>query len=276
MRDLKVAIACVHSVLGDIEGNLERIEQLASKAARKGAQMVCFPESAATGYALKDPAEYCTTLETTRITDRLIQMGRDMKMVLVAGLIENTNGHKPYITQLIAGPDGLIGRYRKTHLSPTESEIYGAGETLQVFAYHDWCFGIQLCYEAHFPEISTKMALSGADLLLIPHASPRGDPSDKFESWMRHMPARAFDNGVFVAACNPVGENGEGISFPGVALLLGPDGRLMDAFQGEREQIILTDLKKNDLRGVRQHRMKYFLSKRRPELYQLQTDKPSN
>jgi predicted amidohydrolase len=57
------------------------------------------------------------------------------------------------------------------------------------------------------------------------------NPAEKFESWMRHLPARAFDNGVFVGACNPVGENGAGLSFPGVALLLGPDGRLMKGFQ---------------------------------------------
>ncbi len=267
MTELRIAMACVQSVLGDINGNLDRIAQLALKAAGKGARMICFPECAATGYALKDPSQYSTPQETIHITNRLVQMGGDLRMVLMAGLIENTKGKRPYITQLIVGPDGLIGRYRKTHLSPTEREVYGAGDRLHVFAHDDWRFGLQLCYEAHFPEISTKMALSGADFLLIPHASPRGDPSDKFESWMRHMPARAFDNGVFVAACNPVGENGQGISFPGVALLLGPDGRLIDSFQGDEEKIVLADLKKNDLKEVRKHRMKYFLSKRRPELY---------
>ncbi|MBW2708851.1 MAG: hypothetical protein JRD04_06155 [Deltaproteobacteria bacterium] len=269
MIDLKVAIVCMHSVLGDIEGNLDRIAQWAGRAAREGAHMSCFPESAATGYALEEPETYCTIEDTARIMDRLIQMGRDMKMVLVVGFIENAGSKKPYIAQLITGPEGLIGIYRKTHLSPTESEIYTAGETLGVFVYDNWCFGLQLCYEAHFPEISTQMALSGADLLLIPHASPRSDPVEKFESWMRHLPARAFDNGVFVAACNPVGvgENGTGLSFPGVALVLGPDGRLMKGFQGKEEHVLFSVLKGKTLKSIRQHRMKYFLPKRRPELY---------
>ena len=267
MMDLRLAMVCMHSVLGDLHGNLDRIARFVKIAARESAHVVCFPESAATGYALENPETYCSVQDTARIKDRLVEMGRDMKMVLVVGFIENTGNGRPFITQLITGPQGLMGVYRKTHLSPTEREIYDAGETIGVFHYGGWCFGLKLCYEAHFPEISTKMALLGADLLLIPHASPRGDPAEKLESWMRHLPARAFDNGVFVAACNPVGENGAGLSFPGVAVLLGPDGRLKKGYQGEEEKILFETLKADDLKNFREHRMKYFLSQRRPELY---------
>jgi len=103
MIDLRIAIVCMHSVLGDIKGNLDRIAQWVGTAARE---------------------TYCTVQDTARIMDRLIQMGQDMKMVLAVGFIENSGGKKPYIAQLITGPEGLIGIYRKTHLSPTESEIY--------------------------------------------------------------------------------------------------------------------------------------------------------
>ncbi len=267
MMDLTVAMVCMHSVLGDLQGNLNRIARVVKMAAREGAHLVCFPESAATGYALENPQNYCSVQETAHIKDRLVQLGREARMVLVAGFIENTGNGRPFMAQLVAGPQGLMGIYRKTHLSPTEREVYDAGETLGVFHHGGWCFGLQLCYEAHFPEISTKMALSGADLLLMPHASPRGASAEKLESWMRHLPARAFDNGVFVGACNPVGQNGEGLSFPGVALLLGPDGRLMKEFCGDEEQILIETLKADSLKEIREHRMKYFLSKRRPELY---------
>jgi predicted amidohydrolase len=267
MIDLRIAMVCMHSVLDDMDGNMGRIARFVETAAREGAHMICFPEAAVTGYALKEPEKYCSVQDTRLIMDRLIQMGRDVKMVLIVGLVENSGEGKPYIAQLITGPEGLIGIHRKTHLSPTESEIYGAGDTLGVFVYGGWCFGLQLCYEAHFPEISTKMALSGADLLLIPHASPRGDPAEKFESWMRHLPARAFDNGVFITAVNPVGENGGGLSFPGVSLVLGPDGRLIRGFHGKEEKVLFAVLKGETLKSIRQHRMKYFLPKRRPGLY---------
>ncbi len=265
--DFKIAVVCMNSVLGDIRGNMDRIAGMASAAAQGGAQMVCFPEFAATGYALENPQKVCGVKDTKEIIDGLIQMGRDMGLVLLAGLIEHTGDEKPYIAQLIAGPEGLVGKYRKTHLSPTEKGVYAPGENLGVFTCGSWTFGIQLCYEAHFPEISTTMALLGADILFFPHASPRGDPEEKIKSWMRHLPARAFDNGVFVAACNQAGENGAGLSFPGVALVLGPDGRLLEQFQGKGEKILFAVLKGETLKNTRQHRMKYFLSQRRSELY---------
>ncbi len=72
--------------------------------------------------------------------------------------------------------------------------------------------GIQLCYDAHFPELSTRMAVNGADIIFMPHASPRGTPSQKLTSWLRHLTARAFDNGVFIVACNQNGDNQKGCS----------------------------------------------------------------
>ena len=56
----------------------------------------------------------------------------------------------------------------------------------------------------------------------MPHASPRGEPKDKRHSWLRHLPGRAFDNALFVVACNQVGRTGEGYSFPGVCLAFDP------------------------------------------------------
>jgi N-carbamoylputrescine amidase len=101
----------------------------------------------------------------------------------------------------------------------------------------------------------------------MPHASPRGTPQKKLESWMRHLSARAFDNGVFTVACNQVGENQKGLEFPGLAVVIGPSGnKLMDKTT-DREGMLVTDLKADDLSEVRNHKMKYFLPNRRPDLY---------
>ncbi len=111
------------------------------------------------------------------------------------------------------------------------------------------------------------MALMGAHLLLIPHASPRGNPEGKLQSWLRHLKARAFDNSVFVVACNQVGKSGDGLSFPGVAVVLGPDGHVMASYTGEEEHVLFVELEADRLHNIRSHRMKYFLPRRRPELY---------
>jgi N-carbamoylputrescine amidase len=203
-----------------------------------------------------------------RVVARLVQSARGMGIVLMAGLIEAMDEGNPYLTQIIAGPDGLIGAYRKTHLAPTETINYRPGHKIEVFRVGNTLFGVQLCYEGHFPEISTQMALMGADMVFIPHASPRGTPEEKLESWMRHLPARAFDNGLFVIACNQTGTCGGGLTFPGVAVVFGPDGRLLARYMGMEEQILYAILKDETLQDIRTHRMKYFLPGRRPSLYE--------
>jgi N-carbamoylputrescine amidase len=144
---------------------------------------------------------------------------------------------------------------------------YQAGRDVRIFSSEGIGFGVQLCYEAHFPEISTVMALKGADILFFPHASPRGTPEEKCQSWLRHLPGRAFDNAIFVVACNQVGKTREGFTFPGVTVALNPVGHLMESYCGNREEMLIVDFKKSELEAVRNHRMKYFLPHRRPELY---------
>jgi len=104
-------------------------------------------------------------------------------------------------------------------------------------------------------------------LIFIPHASPRGVAADKHRSWMRHLPARAYDNSVFIAACNQIGENGSGLSFPGNAVILGPSGHIITTHLTDREGILFADLKAEELASVRGHEMRYFFPNRRPELY---------
>ncbi len=267
MDDLKVAVVCMDAIPGEAEKNLRKIRSFALEASANGADIVCFPELSVTGYILKHPHNAYAGIDSGRAIDRLTRLAQEARLLVIAGLIENSDGPRPFITQVIAGPYGLVGLHRKTHLSPPEKMAYLAGTEIEVYSYRNTTLGVQLCYEAHFPEISTIMALMGADIIFLPHASPRGTPSEKLKSWLRHLPARAFDNGFFLVACNQVGETDEGISSPGVALVLGPDGQILERYAGPDEKLIFARLEPEKLENLRQHRMKYFLPQRRPELY---------
>jgi len=267
MRDLRVAAVCMHSEIGRIRTNLDKTAFYVEKAWAAGAKVVCFPELSLTGYSLQDPNELYQELGQEGVIEKVLHMARDRKMIILAGLVERSLEDKPHISQIVAGPRGLMGIYRKTHLSPPEKGRYRAGEEIALFSDHEITFGIQLCYESHFPEISTVMALKGIEVLFLPHASPRGEPEEKMNSWLRHMPSRAFDNGFYVVACNQVGRNREGLEFAGVAMAIGPDGRVMESFAGKEERLVLAELKAGFLDEVRRHRMRYFLPGRRPELY---------
>ncbi|MDZ7697578.1 MAG: nitrilase-related carbon-nitrogen hydrolase [Deltaproteobacteria bacterium] len=267
MENLTVAAVCMRSVPGSVEDNFDRLKSMTDEASSGGADVVCFPECTLTGYVLNAVDQAYGSLDLRTAVHRLLPVAEKAGVVVIAGLIEPVSGKKPYITQIVVGPGGLLGRYRKTHLSPPEEAVYQPGQSVERFHVNGTVLGVQLCYEAHFPELSTRMALMGADVIFMPHASPRGTPEEKRQSWMRHLPARAFDNGLFVVACNPVGMSRGGLSFPGVALILGPDGRQVAAYAGDEETILYATLDADLLKRVRGHRMRYFLPRRRPELY---------
>jgi predicted amidohydrolase len=267
MKDVRVGAVCMRSETGEIRENLEKTSFYVSKASEAGAGIVCFPELSITGYSLRLPDHGYEDLGQGAVMESIIRMARENNVIILAGLVEKSLPLKPYISQIVAGPRGLLGVHRKTHLAPPESMRYEAGQDLKVFSCEHVTFGIQLCYETHFPEISTVMALKGMEVLFLPHASPCGEPEGKMESWQRHIPSRAFDNGLFVVACNQAGPNGEGLSFPAVAMAVGPDGRIIKSYTGTDEELMLVDLSGSFLDAVRKHRMRYFLPHRRPELY---------
>ena len=260
-KDLRIAAVCMNSPPLAIERNLDRISYFVSEASRNKVDIICFPELSTTGYILKDMHNVVSTSLTREILERLVCMSRESGLIILAGMIEKTDKENPYISHVVTGPDGLMGIYRKTHLSPQEKVYYRPGEKINVFSYGGITFGVQLFYEAHFPEISTVMALKGAKAIFIPHASPRGSPKEKIQSWLRHLTARAFDNALFIVACNQTGRSGEGFSFPGVAIALNPAGRVIAEYGENREHMLIAELNLDELREIRRHRMKEMTSK---------------
>ncbi len=268
LNDLRIAVVVFHSQADSPAVNLERTVTWGQKAAAAGADLVCFPELNIPGYDISPGARLQAESIPGPTSRRLSEVAGDLNITLVAGLIEKDVGvGQVFAAQLVIVPGTAPQTYRKLHLPPPEIGRYSAGDLMPLFTTKGWRFGVQLCYDAHFPELSTSMALAGADLILMPHASPRGTPADKLTSWCRHLPARAFDNGVFVVAVNHVGANERGLHFPGVAVAIGPSGEILAQSLGAEETMLRVDLKRRDLENIRGHRMRYFLAQRRADLF---------
>lgn len=267
MKDVRTASVIFHSVSYDIRHNLESMKKWVKAAKIAGALIVCFPELNITGYGTDGKIIEAAVEIPGEITETVSDMSLEYDMVILAGMAEKDKRNRIFASHIVAKPDRSIGVYRKIHVAPVEKKFFHAGEDVRLFDAGGIKFGIQLCYDAHFPELSTRMALMGADIIFMPHASPRGTPEEKFRSWMRHLPARAFDNGLFIVACNLCGENSAGLSFPGTGVVIGPSGDVIEKYTLGEEGMIIADIKAEELKKVRNNKMRYFLPNRRPEMY---------
>ncbi|MFH0730740.1 MAG: nitrilase-related carbon-nitrogen hydrolase [Pseudomonadota bacterium] len=267
MKDLRIALVVMTSPVGETGGNLDRMARWVARAVKGGAKLVCFPEMNITGYSSREEIQKVAEPIPGDASRRVSSLATREGITILAGMAERETGNLFFASHLVATPDGAVQVYRKTHIAPPEKQVFSSGQIASLFEISDVRFGIQLCYDAHFPGLSTRMAVKGADVIFLPHASPRGTPEGKLQSWMRHLSARAFDNGLFVAAVNQTGDNGLGLSFPGMAVVIGPDGEVLCQDVSGNEGILFADLKSDVLAHVRRHPMRYFLPNRRPEIY---------
>lgn len=267
MKDIRIAAVIFHSPAGKTRYNLDRMVRWIKDAKKKGAALICFPEMNVTGYSIHQDINDAAEPIPGPITRDLLDLATCENIVILSGMAEKDQKGRIFASHVVVKPDGDISVYRKLHIAPPERTVYTPGNDVPLFEVHGVKFGIQLCYDAHFPELSTRMAIKGADLIFIPHASPKGTPDEKYKSWMRHIPARAYDNSLFIIACNQTGENEKGLCFPGIAMVIGPSGDIIEKNITGREGMIIADLKADDLARVRNHNMRFFLPNRRPELY---------
>lgn len=270
MKETRIALVQMQSKTGRVDENVSKIQSFIKEAARKNVDIICFPELCAQGYH-REKAHLTAETIPGKIANAVSGMARQAGLTILVGIAEKSETDKPYITQLVALPDGATQKYRKTHLGKSEIPYFTPGDEFVVFSCEKAKFSVQICWDLHFPEMSTILSLRGAEMIFAPHASP-SIVGDRREIWLKYLSARAYDNAVFVAACNLVGESGEGQSFCGGALVIDPKGNVVaEAFNG-REELLVVDLDPALINTIRNKQAKtmrnsFYLGSRRPELY---------
>ena len=270
MKDLRVGVVVCNARVGETQSNLEKVIFYVQEACQAKVDIVCFPEMNITGYSNHPDIRKQAQDVPGSISQTLTDLATSNRCTILAGMAVEEKDGSIVAAHMAAMPNGRLGVYRKCHIAPPEKEIYTPGNSVPLFSHSQTTFGIQLCYDAHFPELTTCMALNGAEIIFIPHASPRGFAVQKQRSWLRHLTARAFDNSVFIVACNQTGVNGKGLSFPGNAVVLDPAGNIIAQCLHGRETMLVVDLKAEVFEKIRNNRMHFFLPHRRPRLYSKQ------
>jgi len=250
---------------------MEKIALFAGQAAAQKVDIICFPEMCIQGYS-------CTKAHLTaepvpgESSQAVAGLARETGMVILAGMAEKSGSGKPFVTQLVAFPDGAVQKYRKTHLGKSERSYFTAGEDFPVFAVDRAGFGVQICWDLHFPEVTAIYSLKNAEIIFAPHASPV-IAGDRRDIWLKYLPARAYDKAVYIAACNLVGDDGDGQVFCGGALVVDPKGNVVAESFRNREELLVVDLDPALINKIRQKesgsmRYSFYLENRRPELYE--------
>jgi NAD+ synthetase len=243
---LRLAIAQLRPRKGAYEENLSRLGELFREAAAWDVppQLVLAPEAALTGYFLEGGVrELAVTAE--QMFEDLARQHRDAKappLDLAIGFYE-VHRNRLYNSAMYAtlgGPGAGIGHVHRKVFLPTygvfdEERFVEAGRSIQAF---DTAWGraaLLICEDVWHSFTSTLAALDGAQLILVPSASPARGPvasgegealPDSLGRWGRIVQDVAGEHGVFVALAQLVGFEG-GKAFPGGSMLAGPRGDLL-------------------------------------------------
>ena len=172
MKDIRIAAAIFNSIVNQPQDNLDRMMPLIKEAKEQDASLICFPELNVSGYSTQTSIEQSAEPVPGPISRRLQQMAHEFQIVILAGMAEKDDNGRIFASHLVVLPKEISGIYRKIHIAPPEIGTFNAGNSIPVFETAGVILGIQLCYDVHFPELSTRMAVDGADIIFMPHASP--------------------------------------------------------------------------------------------------------
>lgn len=168
-EELRVAALSPEIVLGDVDGNLARIREAITAAARRGARLLVLPELATSGYVFTDRAE----AERAGLTPddarwATVQEAIPADAVVVVGYAE-LDGANLFNTAAVLTRDARLADYRKAHLWGAEKLVFDQGSEAGLVVDAPFGrLGVALCYDIEFPEVPRRLALAGADVLAVP------------------------------------------------------------------------------------------------------------
>lgn len=255
---LRLALAQIEPILGDVEANVASHLRLAREARRRGADLLVFPELSLTGYRLQDlVAEVALPLDRPAVLRPLIEASRQVSMVV--GLVEESERHQYYNTAVYLEGGRIRHVHRKVYL-PTygmfeEGRYFTAGETLRAFRSRSGRFGILICEDLWHSSTSLVLAQDGADYLLVISNSPTQgiDSSDALanqSTWKNLLSVTAQMQTVYVAWVNRVGFE-DGVNFGGASCIIDPFGRTTARASLLEPELLISDLDRAVLRRAR-------------------------
>ena len=296
MENIRISTAQFENRSGDKKYNLNLIAKMSAEASQQGAHAIAFHECSITGYTFARHlsktqmvalAEFIPDGESIR---ELQEIASANNIVVLAGLFEKDHQDRIYKAYVAVGPDGLMARHRKLH--PFINPHITPGNAFTIFELNGWKCGILICYDNNIVENVRATALLGADVIFMPHVTmctPSTRPGAGFvdpELWvnrekdptslrmefdglkgrawlMKWLPARAYDNAVYVVFSNPIGMDDDQLK-NGCSMILDPFGDIIGECRKLDNDLITATLYGEKLKLAGGYR---YRKARRPDLY---------
>ena len=254
----------------DIEISRERFRKAAKEAAAGGAQVLVFPEMWPCPYIgelfgkNKEP-------EGGETYQMMSDVAKELGVYLFGGSVPEEDGGRVYNTCYVFDPEGrLIGKHRKAHMFDidvpgkikfTESDFITPGDKATVVDTEFGKIGVAICFDIRFAEFSRRMALDGANLIVLPAAfNLTTGPAH----WELSVKMRAVDNQVFFAGVQPARDPECEFKAWAHSPVSDPWGKVL-ASAGEGPQVVYADIDTDRIEEVRNNLP--IMSGLRPEIY---------
>lgn len=271
MREITVGIVQMKPQLGEPEENLVKMSEMISNiASQQRVDLIVFPELITSGNELG--------LRFTEIAQRvpgptvnlIAQRANDFGIFIAFGMATKEKVESVlYNSAVLVGPDGeLIDVYNKVHLRGEERMAFREGFKLPVADTEIGSIGLMIGYDLAYPEVARSLALDGAELVCV----LSNWEAAQIDEWKTYMRARAYENSIYLAGANRVGEDVT-LNFGGESMVVGPRGEIFASLADETDPETGAPLEgfavaRIDLDEVRKNREEYqFIQTRQPAVY---------
>ncbi len=223
MREITIATVQMKPALGESEDNLVKMSDFVSKiASQQKVDLIVFPELTTSGNELGVRFTELAQRIPGPTVNLMSQRAAEFGVYIAFGMVTKEKVESVlYNTAVLVGPDGeMLGSYNKIHLRGEERMAFREGFRLPVIETEIGQVGLLLGWDLAFPEVARSLTLDGAELLCV----LANWETTQMEEWRTYVRARAFENALYVAAANRVGEDVT-LNFGGESMIVGPRGK---------------------------------------------------
>lgn len=242
-----------------LDDGLDKIKQLLSEAAARGAEIVCFPEAYLPGLRGQDFAVLpFDEAQQERALRAVAQWAREYRVATVLGMERLTKAGRQIAAFVIDARGELQGYQTKNQLDPTEDQFYVPGSTRRIFEINEVKFGVAICHEGwRYPETVRWAARRGAKIVFHPQHTGHEQAGVRLTEWgatenpyyEKAMMMRSIENTIYFASVNYALRYQESATS-----LIAPSGRCQAYLPYGEEGVLIAAINVEEATGLLAHR----------------------